>query len=29
MLANQARGCSDEIRVVPRLLTIWQQRDVL
>jgi hypothetical protein len=27
--ADQARGCSDQIRVVACLLTIWQQRDVL
>jgi hypothetical protein len=29
MRADQTRGCSDQIRVVACLLTIWQQRDVL
>jgi hypothetical protein len=29
MRADQTRGCSDEIRIVPCLPTIRQQRDVL
>ena len=29
MRADQTRGRSDEIRIVPCLLAIWQQREVL
>jgi hypothetical protein len=29
MRADQTNGCSDEIRVVACLRTIWQQRDFL